>query len=129
VSQNTSSFAYWLYPLNIFCFLDEFIFLDIGSDINIALNKAATQSSTIFYANRAVDGNRSSNYSQRSCSHTSPESSSPPWWRVDVGNVVRRTKVWSLSLPPEIKRLLLLPSEAPALIYSLFNIITNSKQL
>ena len=54
---------------------------------NIALNKAATQSTTAFSgtASRAVDGNTNGNYfGEASVTHTQVNSVNP-WWRVDLG--------------------------------------------
>jgi hypothetical protein len=56
--------------------------------INLALGKPATQSSTSHTApaRRAVDGNKNSNFTKYSCTHTYTTTS--PWWRVDLQNVV-----------------------------------------
>ena len=52
---------------------------------NIAWKKQATQSSTAYggNANRALDGNTNSNYSQNSVTHTNFEKQA--WWQVDLG--------------------------------------------
>ena len=52
---------------------------------NIAWKKQATQSSTAYggNANRALDGNTNSSYSQNSITHTNFEKQ--PWWQVDLG--------------------------------------------
>ena len=52
---------------------------------NIAWKKQATQSSTAYGgdANRALDGNTNSNYSQNSITHTNFENKA--WWQVDLG--------------------------------------------
>jgi hypothetical protein len=77
--------------------LNELSFIDTDPTKNIALNKIATQSSThnedgLFgIAQHAVDGNRESMYNKGSCTHSLISNS--PWWRVDVGNVVRHIKV------------------------------------
>ena len=55
---------------------------------NIALYKYATQSSdykNVPSAHRAVDGNTSPIYKDKSCTHTSDDSDTP-WWRVDLNN-------------------------------------------
>ena len=52
---------------------------------NIAWKKQATQSSTAYGgdANRALDGNTNSSYSQNSITHTNFEKQA--WWQVDLG--------------------------------------------
>ena len=52
---------------------------------NIAWKKQATQSSTAYRgnANRALDGNTNSSYSQNSVTHTNFEKQA--WWQVDLG--------------------------------------------
>ena len=52
---------------------------------NIAWKKQATQSSTAYGgdANRALDGNTNSSYSQNSVTHTNFEKQA--WWQVDLG--------------------------------------------
>lgn len=52
---------------------------------NIAWKKQATQSSTAYggNANRALDGNTNSSYSQNSITHTNFEKQA--WWQVDLG--------------------------------------------
>ena len=52
---------------------------------NIAWKKQATQSSTAYggNANRALDGNTNSSYSQNSVTHTNFENKA--WWQVDLG--------------------------------------------
>ena len=52
---------------------------------NIAWKKQATQSSTAYggNANRALDGNTNSSYSQNSVTHTNFEKQA--WWQVDLG--------------------------------------------
>ena len=52
---------------------------------NIAWKKQATQSSTAYGgdANRALDGNTNSSYSQNSITHTNFENNA--WWQVDLG--------------------------------------------
>jgi hypothetical protein len=54
---------------------------------NVALNKAATQSSTSHggVPMRAVDGNTDGNYGSSSITHTNNESEA--WWEVDLGGV------------------------------------------
>ena len=56
---------------------------------NVALNKVTKQSSTVYSGNsdRAVDGNKNTNYaSGKSCTHTHDNPS--PWWMVDLGQEV-----------------------------------------
>ncbi|XP_019632321.1 PREDICTED: fucolectin-6-like [Branchiostoma belcheri] len=57
-------------------------------EINVALNKAASQSSffsALYPAERAVDGNTGANlFHLRECTHTNLEYQ--PWWKVDLGN-------------------------------------------
>ena len=52
---------------------------------NIALNGAATQSSTDYdgEASRAIDGNTNGTYNGQSVTHTTSETN--PWWQVDLG--------------------------------------------
>ncbi|XP_047672313.1 fucolectin-like [Tachysurus fulvidraco] len=52
--------------------------------VNVALKGIATQSSLFDYnyASFAIDGNRASDLSASSCSHTNPKNS--PWWSVDL---------------------------------------------
>jgi hypothetical protein len=61
------------------------------SDINLALGKPATQSSTYLYsygihavAGYAVDGNTDGKFSNRSTTHTQYEQGA--WWQVDLGS-------------------------------------------
>lgn len=53
---------------------------------NVALNKTATQSSTVFnvHASRAVDGNTDGDWKNGSVSQTTIENRA--WWRVDLGS-------------------------------------------
>jgi hypothetical protein len=64
---------------------------------NLALNKAATQSSDPFGAPaaRAVDGNTSGVWSQNSVSHTGNDAQA--WWQVDLGQVrqLDTVRVWN----------------------------------
>ncbi|XP_019622326.1 PREDICTED: uncharacterized protein LOC109468525 [Branchiostoma belcheri] len=62
-------------------------------NVNLALNRPATQSSTDFKGDpgRAVDGNRNPIYGRKSCSHTAMERD--PWWRVDLGSSQRVDRV------------------------------------
>ena len=61
--------------------------------VNIALGKRATQSSTGFggVASRAVDGKTDGNYSHHSVSHTKKQNHA--WWEVDLGSVHTISKV------------------------------------
>ncbi|KJQ52801.1 galactose-binding domain-containing protein [Microbacterium sp. SA39] len=57
---------------------------------NLALNKAATQSSQwsgAATAARAVDGNTDGNFASGSVSHTDANGQANPWWQVDLGSV------------------------------------------
>jgi hypothetical protein len=56
-------------------------------DENIALGKPTSQSSTAYAGDsaRAVDGNTSGRYGDKSVTHTAHEAS--PWWRVDLGGL------------------------------------------
>ncbi|ROI15874.1 Fucolectin-4, partial [Anabarilius grahami] len=60
---------------------------------NLALGATAVQSSTYetAAAQKAVDGNRNSDYHRGSCSHTKGDRN--PWWRVDLLNVYMVTRV------------------------------------
>ncbi|XP_073677559.1 fucolectin-like [Garra rufa] len=61
---------------------------------NLALGAEAVQSSTYNYlgaAQKAIDGNRRSDYHFRSCSHTKGDKD--PWWRVDLKEVHKVTRV------------------------------------
>ncbi|KAI8493612.1 hypothetical protein Bbelb_285330 [Branchiostoma belcheri] len=62
-------------------------------NVNLALNRPATQSTTAFKGDpgRAVDGNRNPIYGRKSCSHTAMERD--PWWRVDLGSSQRVDRV------------------------------------
>ncbi|XP_078666819.1 lactadherin-like [Branchiostoma floridae x Branchiostoma belcheri] len=62
-------------------------------NVNLALNRPATQSSTDFNGDpgRAVDGNRNPFYGKKSCSHTAMQRD--PWWRVDLGSSERVDRV------------------------------------
>jgi hypothetical protein len=66
-------------------------------DTNVALGKAAKQSTTDWggSASRAVDGNTSGNYWSNSVTHTAFQSN--PWWEVDLGSMtdVDRIVVWN----------------------------------
>lgn len=57
-----------------------------GSQINAALNKIASQSSTAYNgdAAKAVDGNTDGVYNDSSVTHTNADSHS--WWQVDLGS-------------------------------------------
>ena len=55
---------------------------------NIARGKNTSQSSTAFegVASRAVDGDKTGDYSAgKTCTHTKQQAK--PWWRVDLGSV------------------------------------------
>uniref|UniRef100_A0A671QTR1 Fucolectin tachylectin-4 pentraxin-1 domain-containing protein n=1 Tax=Sinocyclocheilus anshuiensis TaxID=1608454 RepID=A0A671QTR1_9TELE len=61
---------------------------------NLALGGKAVQSSrysALTAAHNAIDGNRESNYARGSCSITNADRD--PWWRVDLGDVYRITRV------------------------------------
>ena len=66
--------------------------------VNLAEGKPAAQSQTptlynYAVASKAVDGNKNSNFFDiaKSCTHT--ESTTSPWWRVDLQKVVGIIKV------------------------------------
>ena len=57
---------------------------------NIALSKPTSQSSTLIVghplkSSYAVDGIKNTHYSQ--CTHTADDTTTNPWWRVDLGQV------------------------------------------
>ena len=61
---------------------------------DVALYKNASQSSTLGYtAHYAVDGNKNTDITQNSCSHTLNEQS--PWWEVDLGKAydIKRVEI------------------------------------
>lgn len=63
---------------------------------DIAVGKPAQQSSTYlsYVAEMAVDGNRSTDILDNSCSHTGEKTEeSNPWWRVDLQAVYYITRV------------------------------------
>ncbi|VVM22410.1 hypothetical protein BSPWISOXPB_4753 [uncultured Gammaproteobacteria bacterium] len=69
-------------------------------DINLALGKPATQSSTYLYsygihavASYAVDGNTDGKFSNRSTTHTQYEQGA--WWQVDLGSQKISSKLLS----------------------------------
>ena len=53
--------------------------------LDLAFNRSADQVSVFKYgkASLAVDGNKNTDWSQRSCMHTLE--GKDPWWRVDLG--------------------------------------------
>ena len=57
-----------------------------GPRVNLALGKAAAQSSTYYYsdASRAVDGNTDGNWYHTSVSHTNSQAGA--WWQVDLSS-------------------------------------------
>ncbi|AKJ27495.1 discoidin domain-containing protein [Caldimonas brevitalea] len=65
--------------------------------VNLALRKAATQSSTAAssFASRAVDGNPSGFWHDATVTHTN--STAQPWWQLDLGSVqaLRQVRVWN----------------------------------
>ncbi len=66
--------------------------LNPDGDINLALHKPASQSSTawnssVFSADKAVDGNVSSDLQWGSVTQTEPDGETNPWWQVDLGSV------------------------------------------
>ncbi|XP_078670967.1 uncharacterized protein LOC144911067 isoform X2 [Branchiostoma floridae x Branchiostoma belcheri] len=76
-----------------FCCPDE------GNSVNVALGKAANQTSINAangVASRAVDGNTNGQYSSGSCSHTEGGDPDPTWW-VDLGQsyVVDRVVIFN----------------------------------
>jgi putative heme-binding domain-containing protein len=65
---------------------------------NVALKGKATQSSTAYggAASRAIDGNTAGSYSDGTSTHTQ-ESSTDPWWEVDLGRAypIEKVVVWN----------------------------------
>ncbi|XP_047672309.1 fucolectin-like [Tachysurus fulvidraco] len=61
--------------------------------VNLALKGIATQSSTYYInnASHAIDGNKTSNLTSHSCTHTNLDYN--PWWRVDLLAVYDINKV------------------------------------
>jgi hypothetical protein len=58
--------------------------VEVMSAVDLALGKAATQSSTLYTsAASAVDGNRDGNFANASVTHTN--NTFQPWWQVDLG--------------------------------------------
>ena len=60
---------------------------------NIARGKSTRQSSTAAggSSSRAVDGNKNSQWNERSCTHTNRQRGA--WWRVDLGGSYQVGKV------------------------------------
>ncbi|XP_070537889.1 uncharacterized protein [Ptychodera flava] len=60
---------------------------------SLAFKQKASQSSTFAYgsAMKAVDGDKSNNYNERTCTHTQKEYQ--PWWKVDLGGEYEIDKV------------------------------------
>ncbi|XP_064410301.1 pentraxin fusion protein-like [Latimeria chalumnae] len=57
----------------------------LRGELNVALHGTADQSSVYHeegMPEHAIDGNKNSNYTIKSCTHTIPETE--PWWRVDL---------------------------------------------
>ena len=54
--------------------------------LDLALSQPASQINTVHdgVATRAVDGKTTTDYSDRSCTHT--DYATDPWWRVDLGS-------------------------------------------
>ncbi|XP_077096484.1 uncharacterized protein LOC143747549 isoform X8 [Siphateles boraxobius] len=77
------------------CEVEVFAVMDTPSYIcgprNLALGAPAVQSSNQGTAQKAVDGNRNSNYNLGSCSATNADRD--PWWRVDLLAVYGVTRV------------------------------------
>ena len=64
----------------------------MAAQTNIALNKSATQSSTVIgTASRAVDGNTNGHWGQSSVTHTSRQTNA--WWRVDLEKSYKIDKI------------------------------------
>ena len=72
-----------------------------GQSTNLALNKTATQSSTITgnggnpVAGSAVDGNTDGNFNNGSVSHTNADANA--WWQVDLGSsaTISSITIWN----------------------------------
>ncbi|NOT59757.1 MAG: hypothetical protein HOP19_05975 [Acidobacteria bacterium] len=69
----------------------------ISNITNVALNRTAAQSSTVYggTANRAVDGNTNGNWGNNSVTHTNADAQA--WWQVDLGSVatIETINVWN----------------------------------
>ncbi|XP_028281532.1 fucolectin-like [Parambassis ranga] len=68
----------------VFMLLPVLGHVDASSDVNIARGGKVTQSSVGWNGlpERAIDGNRASNWPQESCTHTNDDQN--PWWRLDL---------------------------------------------
>ena len=73
--------------IHIHSFKKVFITFSEKSSKNLAIGKSAIQSSQYRdgSAIKAIDGDKSSDYSDHSCMHTELEFE--PWWRLDLGDV------------------------------------------
>uniref|UniRef100_A0A3Q1F549 Fucolectin tachylectin-4 pentraxin-1 domain-containing protein n=1 Tax=Acanthochromis polyacanthus TaxID=80966 RepID=A0A3Q1F549_9TELE len=72
--------------LNVFLLLLLLTMSSASTHKNVALHGKATQSNRFEHdmssASNAIDGNRDSEFSHGSCTHTAEETN--PWWRVDL---------------------------------------------
>ncbi|RXN14172.1 III-FBPL precursor [Labeo rohita] len=81
-----------LCEVEVFAEMDKPLYICVPR--NIALGGIAAQSSrydALTAAQNAIDGNRESFYKHGSCSHTKQDRN--PWWRVDLLDVYRITRV------------------------------------
>lgn len=72
------------------------------AQVNVALNKKATQSSNYIISGKgtpsnAVDGNTDGNWQSNSVTHTISEGENNPWWTVDLGEVydIYKIRIWN----------------------------------
>jgi hypothetical protein len=88
-----------------------------GPSVNLAVNKSATQSSTLANAPafRAVDGNTNGNFFSNSVTHT--DNNNQAWWQVDLGGVypIDNINVWNRTdcCPERLSNFYVLVSEDP----------------
>ena len=75
-----------LQPSPVAAFVGELQGTAVSQNVNLALGKAATQSSTLMAstgAGNAVDGNADGSFSDGSVTHTNDDANA--WWEVDLG--------------------------------------------
>lgn len=105
-----------------------------GGTVNLALNKPATQSSTLsnagvnFYASRAVDGNTDGAFWHLSTSATNFEYQ--PWWQVDLGSsqTIALIDVWARTdcCPEHTANIYVLVSDQPFSSTSLSTVLSQA---
>ena len=97
---------------------------------NLALNKPASQSSTVFgaVASRANDGNVNGNFLSNSVAATDNETN--PWWQVDLGEVanIEDIEIWNRTdnRQDRLSNFYLLVSEVPFVSNNLNTILNQS---